>query len=706
MMQSHIEFAPLIPQVWLIVAGVFALLIAGLHIAMGKRGGLIRLISYGFIVVLFTNPALRQDRIDPLSDVAVVMVDRSASQEIDTRDQRSDDALKDLQGKLDGFANLDVQVVEGGFVQPNENVGTALFKDLSNTLAAIDPERLAGVFLITDGQIHDIPDLINEEGEKMNLGLTAPVHALITGRRKEVDRKLTLVRAPRFGIVGQKIDFSLRIDDFGISDPDDYTAVSIVKVTASRDGEDAQEFFLATGAEHRLSMDLTHGGESIVEFNVEPLEGELTEINNSAIVLINGVRDRLRVLLVSGEPHAGERTWRNLLKADPAVDLVHFTILRPPEKQDGTPTQELSLISFPTRQLFAQKLDEFDLVIFDRYRRRGVLPIIYLSNIARYVSEGGALLTAAGPSFATPYSLFRTPLAEVLPARPSGEVLEGGFRPKVSEGGARHPVTANLPGANDPMSKTPSQAQWGRWFRLVGVDKLSGETLMVGPDQSPLLILDRFGEGRVAQLMSDHAWLWTRGYEGGGPQAELLRRLAHWLMKEPELEEEVLRAVIRGNEMEITRRTMAGSVPLISVNRPSGEEDLLSLDKNGPGLWSAIHPAEELGLYRITDGNKTALAIAGPVNPREFLDVLATDKPVLPLTKETGGKTMWLVDQGVPNIKAVRRGKKANGRDWLGIERNHASIVTDTTRAPLIPPLLGLFLALGLFILGWRREGS
>ena len=98
---------------------------------------------------------------------------------------------------------------------------------------------------------------------------------------------------------------------------------------------------------------------------------------------INGVRDRLRVLLVSGEPHAGERTWRNLLKSDASVDLVHFTILRPPEKQDGVPVDELSLIAFPTRELFIEKIEDFDLIIFDRYRRRGILPSLYLENIAQ-----------------------------------------------------------------------------------------------------------------------------------------------------------------------------------------------------------------------------------------------------------------------------------------------------------------------------------
>lgn len=703
-MDIHIDFAPMIPPTVLGILALAALGIAGFHIFERRRGGALRLLGLGFLITILANPSLREDTREPLTDIAVILVDRSESQTIGARTADTTRALADLETKLEAFPNLETRIITTRSDSAVENSGTQGFKVLGNELASIAPDRLAAVFVLSDGRIHDVPELVTDDGETIDFGIAGPVHTLVTGSRDEIDRKLSLVKAPRFGIVGSQVEFSLRVDDFGATDPDDFTDVHMVRVTASRDGEKAQDFYLATGINHQLTMDLTHGGESIVEFRAEPLEGELTDLNNSAVVLINGIRDRLRVLLVSGEPHAGERTWRNLLKADPAVDLVHFTILRPPEKQDGTPTNELSLISFPTRQLFAQKLDEFDLVIFDRYRRRGVLPIIYLSNIARYVAEGGALLTAAGPSFASPYSLFRTPLAEVLPARPSGQIIEAGFKPAVSIEGLRHPVTTNLQGANNPENNI--DAEWGRWFRLIGVDKLSGDTVMEGPDGRPLLILDRFGEGRVAQLMSDHAWLWTRGYEGGGPQAELLRRLAHWLMREPELEEEVLRAAITGEDMKITRRTMARTVPLITVTTPSGGEEFLSLDKEAPGLWSAVHPALEPGLYHITDGNRTALAIAGPVNPKEFKDVRATGELMDPVARATGGQVRWLEDGGVPDLKRVEEGRRAWGSSWLGLERNRASIVIDTKSTSLLPPLVALLLALGIFILGWRREGT
>ena len=223
---------------------------------------------------------------------------------------------------------------------------------------------------------------------------------------------------------------------------------------------------------------------------------------------------------------------------------MHFTILRPPEKQDGTPINELSLIAFPTRELFQQKINEFQLIIFDRYARQGVLPIIYFDNIARYVRDGGAVLIAAGPDYASPTSIWRTPLDAVLPAEPTGAPPSSRSTRSSTDLGKRHPVTRGLEGSeSDPP-------HWSRWFRLVDARAANGTPVMEGPDDKPLLVLSREGEGRVALLLSDHIWLWARGYEGGGPHLDLLRRLSHWLMKQPDLEEEALRLIVRGRDLD------------------------------------------------------------------------------------------------------------------------------------------------------------
>jgi hypothetical protein len=456
------------------------------------------------------------------------------------------------------------------------------------------------------------------------------------------------------------------------------------------------------GRDQQFTFTLGHGGQNVFEFEVQQAPGELTLANNRSAVVVNGVRDRLRVLLVSGEPHAGERTWRNLLKADPAVDLVHFTILRPPEKQDGTPIRELSLIAFPIRELFEIKLSEFDLVIFDRYRRRGVLPNLYLGNVADYVRNGGALLEAGGPSFATPLSLFRTPLGEVLPGAPTGEVIEEGFRPKVTETGRRHPVTTNLPG-----DRAEGDPDWGRWLRQVEVTADRGQVVMEGAGGRPLVILDRVGEGRVAQVMSDHMWLWSRGFEGGGPQAELLRRVAHWAMKEPELEENDLRARVDGNRITVERRSLEPDPRTVDLTTPSGESRALQLDDKGTGAAVATVIAHEPGIYRATDGERTALAVVGAANPPELADMRTTRDRLAPVAEASGGGIHWVVDlpQGGIEVRRTNPERDQSGRNWIGMRANGDYVVTGVTEAPLVPAALVLLLVLAGLLAAWRREG-
>jgi hypothetical protein len=521
-----------------------------------------------------------------------------------------------------------------------------------------------------------------------------PVQALIVGKRGENDRKLTVVDAVRYTMVGNKAEIMVRVDDLG-GGPG-----GTARVNVRIDGADAGAQDVILGRNTPIEVPITHEGESVVELEAAPGPAELTLQNNRAVVTINGVRDRLRVLLVSGEPHAGERVWRSLLKGDPSVDLVHFTILRPPEKQDGTPVEQLSLIQFPVRELFQEKLDSFDLIIFDRYSEHGILPLGYFENISAYVYDGGALLVSAGPEFAGDLSIYRTPLSAVLPAQPTGEVIAKPFKPMVTAEGLAHPVTRDLNGAN--TDKTPPS--WGRWFRLIAAHKVTGDTVMSGPDNKPLLVLDRVGKGRVAELLSDQGWLWARGFEGGGPQTELLRRLAHWLMKEPELEEERLTAAITGGELTVERRTMAASPPPISVTTPTGKTVPLEVAKTEPGVWRGSMKAEALGLYRVTDGKLSAVAAAGPLNPKEVADMRATDRILAPVAEQSGGAVRWLSD-GMPQIRRVARGSTMAGDGWMGIAANQASRVTSVEQTPLLPGWIALLLLIGTLMLAWRQEG-
>jgi hypothetical protein len=686
-----IDWAPLIPPAVLAVLALAALPVVGFALWRRARGAWWRALTAAALLLALANPSLVEEQRDPLDDIALVVVDESPSQGIAPRGAQTEAALEHVVRQLGTLPNTEVRVVRAGAdALALDKDGTRLFAALREAMAKIPQQRISGVVVISDGQVHDVPDNISA------LGLDAPLHLLLTGAEDEGDRRLTIAQAPSFGIVGKPLSLTLTVEDLPAG-----TGPRLARVTVRRDGSPDQILQVPVGTEQTVEFTLDHRGPNVFDIEVEPGPRELSLANNRAAVVVSGVRDRLRVLLVSGEPHAGERAWRNILKSDPSVDLVHFTILRPPEKQDGTPIRELSLIAFPTRELFEVKLDEFDLIIFDRYRRRGVLPSIYLDNIATYVENGGALLEAVGPTFATPLSLYRTPLGRVLPGEPTGGIFEQGFRPAVTDLGTRHPVTAALEGSGTGKG----EPTWGRWLRQVDADSRRGDVVMSGIEERPLLILDRVGEGRVAQLLSDHMWLWSRGFEGGGPQAELLRRVAHWLMREPDLEEEDLRATVVGGHLEIARRSLSPQVPEIEVTAPSGAQRQIALQPGEGGRASATIPVTETGLYRISDGQRTAMAAAGPLNPREFRDMRASAAPMAEVLKDSGGTALRLAGNSLPDVRKVRPSRDRFGGGWIGMVANESYVVTGVSQASLLPTPVLLLLILGAGLLAWYREG-
>jgi len=686
-MQYGIAFTPLVPSLvlWLALAAIAV--IAALLLLGRTRGAAVRVMALALIVLALANPSFTREDREPLSSVAAVVIDKSPSQNFGERTRETHEAQEALVDSLKKIKGLEVRVVEAGQAD-GETDGTRLFGALSSALSDVPIDRVAGAFLITDGRVHDIPP------NAAALGFQAPVHALITGRKDERDRRIAIVAAPRFGIVGQVQTITYRLDDQGVSG-------ERAKVAVRRDGETISERTVLSGQTVNVDIDIKHAGPNIVEIEASPLDNELTPVNNRAVVAIDGVRDRLRVLLVSGEPHSGERTWRNLLKSDASVDLVHFTILRPPEKQDGTPINELSLIAFPTRELFQQRINEFQLIIFDRYARQGVLPIAYFDNIARYVRAGGAVLVSAGPDYASTTSIWRTPLDSVLPAEPVG-VTEKPYYAHLSDIGKRHPVTRGLEGSG---TEPP---HWSRFFRTVETRNATSPPVMTGVDGKPLLLLSRFGEGRVALLLTDHIWLWARGYEGGGPHLDLLRRTSHWLMKQPDLDEEALRLQVQGHDLVVLRQTMADSVAPVTVTSPTGATRELTLSASEPGTWRSTIPASELGLWQATDGTLKAMINVGPTNPKEFSEVTSTTEMLKPLAQATGGDARRVMDGSsldLPRIVPVRASSIFHGDGWMGVKMRDASVVRGVGVLPLFAGLIGLLLLLGAFAATWLREG-
>ncbi len=678
-----ISFAPLLA--WPVV-GVFAALAALFVLAAavrGLRGWPWRALAGLMILAALANPQRVDQDVASLPDIVFAVVDRSASQTIATRPAQTDAALADLRARVAALPNTTLQVITVDGLGADAG-GTALMAALSDALANVPRAQVAGVFILSDGHVHDMtlaPDL------------PAPTHLVMTGQPDDWDRRLVVKNAPAFAILGEPVEITVRIDDSGAA-PGDATADLILSV----DGGADQVFSLPVGRDMAVRLQLPHGGMNVLQLSTPTAAGEITDRNNGAILRINGLRDRLRVLLVSGEPHAGERTWRNLLKSDTSVDLIHFTILRPPGKFDNAPLNELALIAFPTRELFLEKIDDFDLIIFDRYRRRGLLPSLYFQNIADYVRGGGAVLVSAGPDYAGPDSLYRSPLGAVLPGAPTARVIEQGVMPVVSDLGQRHPITENLAGDSGP---------WGRWMRQIEVEATSGDVILTGHDDLPLLIADRVGDGRVALLASDHAWLWDRGFEGGGPQRELLRRLSHWMMKEPELEEEALWAEELGSGLRIIRRTLADTVPddgVLTFTAPDGTEGRLQMTQTAPGRWEAALPEGPFGLYRFQSGDVSVVGAMGPPFPKEFAQTVATDTVLRPLVDARQGGVVRISD-GLPRVRTVREGRPAAGRGWLGITPRGAEAVQATRLAALLPGWAWLLLSAGFMVFAWLREG-
>lgn len=690
----NMAFDPLLPIAWVIALGAIMFL-AALAAGIGKlRSYFLRLLAGLFLILALLNPQTVIEERSPLQDVVLVIKDESESMQLGDRAAASDQAYQALIEQLKADPTLDVST---SLIRPDSD-GTRLTSSLIDGLGNLPASRLAAVIAITDGQVHDLP-----ENPENLLPENIPFHSIIIGEENARDRRISAIVAPKYGLVGEQAEFELRVDDPGFEG-------ERANIEIKLNGEVKARFPATIGNRISIPIEIERRGTNTVELTVRAAEGELTLNNNVFVAEISGIRDRMRVLLVTGEPHNGGRSWRNLLKSDPAVELVQFTILTNPRVKNTNARQnELSLIAFPTKQLFEEKLDEFDLIIFDHFRRRFApsrsgrsTPILsprYLQNVAQYVEEGGALLVATGPAFAEKESLYRSPLAAVLPARPTGETTHEAFTPALNEKGRRHPITSSFSGQQEK--------NWGKWFRIIDNKPISGNVLMEGPDAAPLLVIDKTGEGRVAMLMSDQAWLWAKGFDGGGPYSEMFRRTAHWLMGEPDLDAEKLTATAEGDVLIIERRTLNDRAQNVVVKKPNATQQTIRLSKTANGVYRGTVKSAGQGAYRLTSGDVSTITAIGALNPKEYTKLQPTTEILRPLTEGTGGGAFPIaLKANLPSIRRVKPGKTASNTGWMGLVAHEDYTVTTSKRSPLAPAWL--FFVLALLAMGgaWLREGK
>ena len=690
----NMAFDPLLPLGWIIALGALMFL-AALAAGIGRlRSYFLRLLAGLFLILALLNPQTIIEERDPLQDAVLVIKDESESMKLGKRGEAADKTYEALIAQLKADPSLDVSTA---LIRPDSD-GTRLTTSLIDGLGNLPASRLAGVIAITDGQVHDLP-----QNPETLLPEGVPFHSIIIGEEKARDRRISAIVAPKYGLVGEQAEFELRVDDPGFEG-------ERANIEIKLNGETKARFPATIGNRISIPIEIERRGPNTVELTVRAADGELTLNNNVFVAEISGIRDRMRVLLVTGEPHNGGRSWRNLLKSDPAVELVQFTILTNPRVKNTNARQgELSLIAFPTRQLFEEKLDEFDLIIFDHFRRRfapsrsgrstPILSPVYLQNVARYVDNGGALLIATGPAFAEQESIYRSPLAAVLPTRPTGETTKEAFKPELNEKGRRHPITSSFSGKEEQT--------WGKWFRIIDNKPISGDVLMEGPDAAPLLVIDKIGEGRVAMLMSDQAWLWSKGFDGGGPYSEMFRRTAHWLMGEPDLDAEKLTATAENGLLAIERRTLEDRAQTVIVEKPDGTKETIRLSKTTNGVYRGSVKSAGQGAYRLASGDVTTITAIGSLNPKEYAKLQPTTDILTPLAKGTGGGLFSTeLTANIPAIRRTKAGKTSNAADWMGLIAHEDYAVRSSKRSPLAPGWL--FFALALLAMGgaWLREGK
>jgi len=673
----RLSFEPFLgwPLFWGIAA--VTALAWGAYLILRGSAWLTRALGLVLLSAALLNPSLVHEEREPLPSVAAVILDRSESMQFGDRAKAAEAAYKALTARLAEDKTLEVRTLE---TNPGDD-GTYLSGALEGLMSDVPRDRIAGAIFITDGQIHDLPDLARSGT------LIGPLHGLIAGDEDRGDRSVRIVNAPNFGIVGESANLIVRVEDPRGGD---------VELQVSLNGGAPVRIRVKAGEDTPLPVEIERRGENMVVIEAPPGPEELTLANNRTAMTIAGVRDRLRVLLVTGKPNQAGRVWRDLLKSDPSVDLVHFTILRPPFKTDYARPEELALIAFPTEELFEEKLTEFDLIIFDQYERQGVITQAYLANMSRYVADGGALLIVAGEQFAGPASLARSPLASVLPATPTGRIRTGSFKPQLTGPGKRHSVSAPL-----------DDSSWGEWMRYIEADPVAGDVLIAGPEGRPLLIVDRVDKGRVGMLMSDQIWLWASGHDGGGPFAELIRRMVHWMMKEPELEERRLTVQAEGGKATVELRTLLDTAPPLEIETPEGDKLRPAWVSRGPGTFAAEAPIDQLGIYRARSGGLEAIALNGPANPKEYADLTSTADLLEPVARATGGAVVRLNEAGtnLPDIRRIGNQRTAAGNGWIGLRERDAYAVRSSTSQPLLPGILAAAALILMLLLAWRREG-
>lgn len=665
---SDLAFSPLLPAAAL---AVMALVMAAGLLALAARAPRLlpgRTLLAVLVLLALCNPVQRRELRESQRDTVLLLVDRSGSMRLPDRRDAANTVAQALQRER---GDIDLRVEPVGAA---DATGTQIAAAAARAIGEIPPDRLAATLIVTDGQIRDNPGILAMPAGR-------PLHLLLAGDPDITDRRLIVAKAPPYAVVGKPARIRVLVDDGKAN-------ASIVRLDWQIDG--VPQPTLRVRARETVTFDVVpkRRGPLDVSIRAEPADSEATLVNNERLLHINAVREQLRVLLVSGAPYPGARVWRDTLKSDPAIDLVHFTILRLPTSFDPTPPEQMALIPFPVDELFGQELPSFDLIIFDRFGLSELLEDRYFNAIRQRVEAGGALLVVTGSEYVGSGGLAATPIARLLPAAAQATPRAGRFRPALTGDGRIHPVTAAF----------AADADWGDWGERVVFNQRVGRALLEG-EGAPLLVLAGAGRGRVGLLASTDIWWWARDVAGTGPQTELLRRVAHWLMQEPDLEERQLDVSARGRRIGIGVRGL--DLPgTARVTDPGGRTGDVRLVRTSEGRVAAGLSVARDGIFTVTAGSMRRQVQAGSV--AEFDTVRPRAAPLDDVARRSGGGVFRLAD-GLPAFRRVAPGDRTHGPGWAGLVRGRGAL-TGIDQQPLLPPLAWALTIAAAAGFSWWRE--
>ncbi|MFN8694398.1 MAG: hypothetical protein ACK5XX_08355 [Holosporales bacterium] len=603
----QIVFAPVVP-IWLLVL-LLPLLLLAVYAALPRWPARI-LASCGVLVclLLLLNPARLREERAAVPDTLLLLRDTTLSNQLGERPASTEAAIAAVK---QWAAAQNIEVREQSLT--------------GSERAGVTPETSA-VVVVGDG--HHLEALAASG---------VPVSVLLTDDPARPDAAPRLLEAPGFGLVGQAPTVRIFLNEPG----------TLRVVSAA--GAETQTL---TAGEHSLTLPPLVAGANVFYLQQDTLPGEVIANNNAFSFVINGVRERLKVLLVSGFPHPGTRVWRDVLLRDPAVDLVHFTILRRPESVDAARRDELSLIPFPVDELFGARLRNFDIVILDQYNQRGLLADAYLYNIAEFSRNGGALLLVTGAEFSGSASLAASPLAAVLPLRP----LQGAAVPQ------------QLMRAGDIALAQPPLKLTARGAIPAALNNMS-ISVYTADEQQIIAVEDaKKPSGRVAHINSGGLWQSGRIPAEQQQYYALLQRLTQWLLRYPGTESSPARLTLSPEGL------VASGVTLWT---PSGSEAIEG------GTITRVTPPP--GVYAVTTSDGIVSGAVNWTDAKETNSIEIDIKAVEAVTDETGG-TVKIMPQIVTDLPHS--------------PRRHTRLLGQQQQA-VLPPLLAACLGLSFFLLSW-----